>query len=154
MHHLNFPEYKFKMIQKSQKRFIFDKIRKRYVVLTPEELVRQNMIQYLISEKQYPLALIAVEMPLKVNNTQKRSDVVVYGRDGKPKLIVELKAPNITISQKTFDQIARYNMPLKVNYLIVSNGKQHYCCLYNHKLINYQYLKQIPDFSQISSNEK
>lgn len=147
---LNLPTYSFKIKKEDSKILIFDDIRKKYLVCTPEEWVRQNFIRFLIHEKTFPAQLMVIESGLKVNNKQFRTDLLIYGRDGKPLLVVEFKAPNVKISQNTFDQIARYNMQLKVPFLIVSNGIDHYCCKVDFENKSYSFLKQIPEFSQLN----
>ena len=127
MQELNLPKYDFKIIKKNNKNYIFDEIRKKYISLTPEEWVRQNFIKYLISEKKYPKGLISVEMSFQLNRLQKRSDIVVHNRKGKPKMIVECKSPSININQKVIEQIITYNISLKVDYLTITNGLKHYC---------------------------
>ncbi len=149
MQKLNLPEYSFKIKTSEGKSFIFDSLRKKFVRLTPEEWVRQNFVQFLISEKKYSSALIAVEAGVKVNNNPQRADLVVYDRSGKPALVAEFKAPEIKISQQTFDQIVRYNMQLKVPFLIVSNGLEHYCCRINYDDSLYIFLPEIPEFSAL-----
>ncbi|MDO9186718.1 MAG: type I restriction enzyme HsdR N-terminal domain-containing protein [Bacteroidia bacterium] len=143
---LNLPPYQFKLKQQGLRTQIFDSIRKKYVVLTPEEWVRQNFLQFLIQEKNYPASLIAVEAGLKYNQLQKRMDVLVYDKQGTPHLMVECKAPEVKINQDVFDQIARYNMVFKVKYLVVTNGMHHFCCLMDYTNNAYQYLEQIPVF--------
>jgi hypothetical protein len=143
---LNLPTYQFKVKQQGLRTQIFDSIRKKYVVLTPEEWVRQNFLQFLIREKNYPASLIAVEAGLKYNQLQKRMDVLVYDKQGTPHLMVECKAPEVKINQDVFDQIARYNMVFKVKYLVVTNGMHHFCCLMDYTNNAYQYLEQIPVF--------
>ena len=149
MNKLNLPEYSFRFSKKGDQVLIFDPFRKKQVVLTPEEWVRQNFLQFLLIEKKYPESLIKVEMGLRLNKLPKRSDVVVFDNHGKPVLLVECKAPDIKISQKVFDQIARYNMTLKVEYLIVTNGLKHYCCKLDYTNRSYTFLKEIPAFSEI-----
>ena len=119
------------------------------MALTPEEWVRQNFIRYLIHEKQFPASLIAIEMALKYNRMQKRGDVVVYDKSGKPLLIVECKAPNVKITQNAFDQVARYNMALKVKYLVVTNGLTHYCCSMDYPRKSYEFLDGIPMYKYL-----
>ena len=143
---LNLPPYQFKLKQQGLRTQIFDSIRKKYVVLTPEEWVRQNFLQFLIQDKKYPASLIAVEAGLKYNQLQKRMDVLIYSKQGTPYLMVECKAPEIKINQDVFDQIARYNMVFKVKYLVVTNGMHHFCCLMDYTNNAYQYLEQIPVF--------
>ncbi len=136
----------FKLKQEGERTHIFDSIRKKYVVLTPEEWVRQNFLQYLIQDKKYAASLIAVEAGLKYNQLQKRMDVLIYNTQGNPHLMVECKAPEVKITQAVFDQIARYNMVFKVKYLVVTNGLQHFCCLMDYTKNSFQYLEGIPEF--------
>lgn len=147
MQRLNLPEYKLKVISEQGRTQIFDSVRRKYFVLTPEEWVRQNFIAFLNEEKGYPLSLMAVEKGIKVNNLAKRCDIVIYNTAGDPNIIVECKAPKVSISQETFDQAARYNMRLKVNYLVVTNGMQHFCCYIDHIKGTFAYLSEIPDFA-------
>lgn len=145
---LNFPAYDFRFKNSENKVQIFDLIRKKFVVLQPEEWVRQHVVNYLIEEKKYPKSLINVEKQLKINNLTKRYDVVVFNSDGSIHILVECKAPEIKISQSVFDQIARYNMQLQANYLMVTNGLEHYYCKMNLLEEKYTFLRQIPDFSR------
>lgn len=147
---LNLPQYSFRIKTERQRKYIFDNIRKRYVVLTPEEWVRQNLVTWLVREKGYPLSLIAVEMPLRVNRMERRADIILFSKQGTPAVIVECKAPSIKISQKVFDQAARYNIDLKVEYLIVSNGMDHYCARLDHKGGSWQFLSEVPGFDVIN----
>jgi len=110
MQTLNLPTYNFKLKNSQNKTLIFDKLRKKYVVLTPEEWVRQHFVHFLIDQKKYPETLIAIEKQLTINNLKKRTDILIFNSDGKPEVVIECKAPSIKISQKTFDQIARYNL--------------------------------------------
>ena len=144
---LNLPVFKTNIIQRGENRMIFDILRKRYVKLTPEEWVRQHFIHFLVEHKHYPQALLANEVGLDLNNTKKRCDTILYRRDLTPLMIIEYKAPQINIAQKVFDQIARYNIVLRVDYLIVSNGLQHYCCKMDYKSQNYSFLTDIPDYN-------
>ena len=146
MQKLNLPIYSIKLKKKENKTLVFDPIRKKYIVLTPEEWVRQNFIQFLINEKNYPASLIALEMGIDLLNTKKRCDIVLYNTKGLPHMIVECKAPSIKISQDTFDQIARYNMTLKTDLLVVTNGMQHYICIMDHQGKRYNFLKEIPNY--------
>jgi hypothetical protein len=150
---LNLPEYHFKTrINIVGKNEIFDNFRKKFVIVTPEEWVRQNFLQYLTETKNYPATLIAVEKGIKVNNMQKRFDAVVYGRKGKPLMLIEFKSPDTKLSQKVMDQISRYNLSLNVNYLIVSNGLSHYCCKLNREEGTFNFLTDIPKY-EIINNE-
>ncbi|HEY3370028.1 MAG TPA: type I restriction enzyme HsdR N-terminal domain-containing protein [Prolixibacteraceae bacterium] len=149
MQKLNLPEYSFRIKTTAGKSFLFDALRKRYVRLTPEEWVRQNFVQFLIVEKKYSVSLIVVEAGVKVNNNPQRADLVVFDRSGIPVLVAEFKAPEVKISQQAFDQIVRYNMQLKVKYLIVSNGLDHFCCQINYEDNSYVYLAEIPGFAEL-----
>jgi len=151
MRKLNLPEYQFRLRKnKESKTEIFDKIRKRFYVLTPEEWVRQNFINYLIQEKKFPASLMAIEKGLKLNGMTKRTDIVQYNKSGKPILIVECKAPEVKLSQDTFDQAARYNLSLKVDYLIITNGLEHYACKMDYKENRIHFLKEIPTYETLS----
>lgn len=143
---LNLPAFDAKIETRNGKNVIFDVIRRRYVALTPEEWVRQHFVHFLLAHKGYPQSLIANEVQVQLNNTKKRCDTVLYRRDLTARMIVEYKAPEIEITQKVFDQITRYNMVLKVDYLIVSNGIQHYCCRMDYEQNSYTFLKEIPDY--------
>ncbi|HNW88283.1 MAG TPA: type I restriction enzyme HsdR N-terminal domain-containing protein [Bacteroidales bacterium] len=145
---LNLPHYEFS-VQQSTPPKIFDFIRKKYVTLTPEEWVRQNFLKFLVEEKKYPSSLIFLEQTLKVYKMQKRCDAVVYDKKGAPQMIIEFKSPDVALTQKVFDQIARYNITLHVNYLIVSNGLKHFCCLINPKSSSYLFLDDIPEYSAL-----
>ena len=147
---LNLPTYSFRIKEARDKKLIFDEIRKKFLVLTPEEWVRQNFIKYLIEDKKYPPSLMAIEAGLKINQNQFRTDLLIYNRAGKPLVVVEFKAPHIKISQDAFDQIARYNIKFRVPYLVVSNGINHYCCQVDFENESFCYLKEIPDFKSIS----
>tara|TARA_B100000795_G_scaffold67136_1_gene46091 strand:+ start:8398 stop:8844 length:447 start_codon:yes stop_codon:yes gene_type:complete len=147
MQELNLPKYSLKFKSKNGKVYIYDFIRKKYLVNTPEEWVRQNFIQFLILEKNYPASLMAVEMGIDVLNTKKRCDIVLYNTKGLPSIIVECKAPSVKISQDAFDQIARYNLSLNSKFLIVTNGLQHYICVMDHENKCYHFLKEIPNYS-------
>lgn len=146
---LNLPEYESKIVTREGKRFIFDVIRKRYVALTPEEWVRQNFVHYLITHKSYPHTLMSNEVNVKLNGTSKRCDTVLYGRDLSARMIIEYKAPSVEITQAVFNQITRYNMVLKVDYLVVSNGIQHYCCKMNYADMSYSFLPEIPLYAEL-----
>ncbi|HLV91577.1 MAG TPA: type I restriction enzyme HsdR N-terminal domain-containing protein [Aequorivita sp.] len=145
MQKLNFPAYSFRFKNSENKPLAFDDIRKKFVVLTPEEWVRLHVVQFLIIEKKFPKSLINVEKQLKINNITKRYDVVVFNSDGSIFLIVECKAPSIPITQITFDQIARYNLTLRAEYLMVTNGLEHYFCQMDFENQRYVFLKDIPE---------
>ena len=148
MQSLNFPAYDFRFKNSENKVHIFDTIRKKFVVLQPEEWVRQNVVQFLIHEKKYPKSLINVEKQLTVNTLKKRYDIVVFDSMGNIKLLVECKSPKIMINQQTFDQIARYNMQLNAEFLMVTNGLQHFYCKMDFSKEKYTFLELIPDFSR------
>lgn len=146
---LNLPVYSFNIKVKGGKEHIFDAFRQKWVVLTPEEWVRQNFIRYLVEEKHYPDSLISVEQTIRFNQMNFRSDAIIYSRTGRPLVIIECKAPDIKISQQAFDQIVRYNFDLKVNYLIVTNGMNHYCCRIDENNFTYTFLTKIPDYNEL-----
>ncbi len=146
---LNLPSYSFRTRHNAGKTFIFDEVRKKFLVLTPEEWVRQNFIRYLAGEKGFPPALMVIERGLKVNRNPFRADLLICDRTGAPLLAAEFKAPEIRITQAAFDQIARYNMQFRVPYLIVSNGLDHYCCKIDFQAGSYVFLKDIPEFGGI-----
>lgn len=144
---LNFPAFDVVTKEEGGKLLILDIVRKKYIKLTPEEWVRQHLVHFLIYERGYPLGLIAVERGLTHNRIKRRTDVVVYNRRFQPWLIAECKAPEVQITQDTFNQIARYNMALQVPLLLVTNGIYHFCCKIDYSLQNYSYLPDIPHFS-------
>ncbi|AQS92909.1 restriction endonuclease subunit R [Polaribacter sp. BM10] len=146
MQKLNLPNYNFRLKSNENNMLIFDILRKKFLVLTPEEWVRQHFVLYLLEEKKYPKSLIALEKQLTINNRKKRTDILIFNAKGKPDIIVECKAPSIKITQATFDQIARYNLKLKANYLIVTNGLQHFYCKMDFENETYIFLKDIPDY--------
>lgn len=125
---LNLPQYKARLQKDGDEHRIFDIIRKKFVLLTPEEWVRQHFINFLITEKKYPASLIAIERGHKLNTLQNRTDIVVYNQYGQPWLLVECKSPDVQLSQETFYQALRYNLSLNVNFIVVTNGFEHYCC--------------------------
>ena len=147
MQKLNFPTFTFRFKNSENKVAIFDEIRKKFIILTPEEWVRQHVTQYLLQEKKYPKSYINVEKLIKINDLTKRYDLVVFQPDGALFLLVECKAPEIKITQQTFDQIARYNLTLKAKYLMVTNGLNHYFCEMDFENEKYVFLEQLPDFS-------
>lgn len=149
---LNLPTFDKKITKKDDKPFILDIIRRQHVALTPEEWVRQHFVHFLIHHKGYPQSLMANEVQLKLNGMSRRCDTVVYDRSLNPRVIVEYKAPTVTITQKVFDQICRYNMVLQVDYLIVSNGLSHYCCQLDYSTRTYRFLHDIPEYAAIVDN--
>ena len=146
---LNLPQASFKIINKDGKESIFDILRKKYVALTPEEWVRQHFINYLIQYKGYPKGLLANEIQINLNGTKKRCDSVLFNRDLSARMIIEYKAATVPITQTVFDQITRYNMVLRVEYLIVSNGLNHYCCKIDYHTGRYQFLKDVPNYDEL-----
>ena len=135
-------QLKFKTI--NRKRHIWDDIRKKYIQLTPEETVRQLVIQYLIADRNYNKNRISIEQQLIINTLIKRCDILVYSQQTQPYLLVECKAPNVPISQSTFDQIAQYNLALNVSYLVVTNGLVTFCCKMDTTNQQYSFLAEIP----------
>ena len=148
---LNLPIFEPKLQKNEGEVFIFDQIRMKYVVLTPEEWVRQNFLNYLIKHKGYPQSLMENETTIKLNNMTRRCDTVVYNNRLKPLVIVEYKRPTVKIDQLVFDQIVRYNIVLKVDFLIVSNGLEHFCCKMNYEDQSYSFLESIPQYKDLSS---
>lgn len=146
---LNLPTFDIKLKGTRQAPQIFDILRRRYIALTPEEWVRQHFIHFLIEHKKYPAALLANEVRLKVGDKTLRADSVLYNKDLRPIMIIEYKAPHIPITQRVFDQISIYNMLLHVDYLVVSNGLQHYACKIDYKSKKCLYLKDIPEYGKI-----
>lgn len=146
---LNLPAFDARITQRNGKNVIFDVIRRRYVALTPEEWVRQHFTHFLLKEKGYPQGLLANEVQINLNGTRKRCDTVLYNRDLTARMIVEYKAPTVEITQAVFDQITRYNMVLKVDYLIVSNGLNHYCCRMDYATQTYVFLPGIPHYTEL-----
>ena len=146
MQDLNFPSYTFRLKNSENNIHIFDVIRKKFVLLQPEEWVRQHCIHFLTNEKKYPISLINVEKVVHINGLNKRYDVVVYNPDGSIHLIIECKAPKVKISQSAFDQIARYNLALKASCLMVTNGLNHYFCTMDHNLGIYNFFKELPSY--------
>jgi len=144
MEKLNFPGYSFRTKNNENRVSIFDVVRKKFVVLTPEEWVRQHVVHFLIHEKNYPLSWINVEKQLKVAGLSKRYDIVVYDPQGNVQLMVECKASTVNIGQDTFDQIARYQMALNAQLLMVTNGLDHYYCQLQPEKKAYQFLSSLP----------
>ena len=148
MQKLQFPSYSFRFKNSENKIAIFDEIRKKFILLTPEEWVRQHVVQYLLQDKNYPKSYINIEKLIKVNELNKRYDIVVYQPNGELFLLIECKAPKVKISQQTFDQIARYNLVLNAKYLMVSNGLNHYFCKIDFENEKYVFLEELPNFGE------
>ena len=149
MEALNLPKSDLKLQRKGNRVTVFDILRKKYVALTPEEWVRQHFINFLIHQKGYNASCIANEVALCLNNTQKRCDTVIYDAQAHPIMIIEYKAPHIPISQKVFSQISRYNIKMRVRWLIVSNGMQHYCCRINYEENSCEFIPDIPSWETL-----
>ena len=148
---LNLPGYEAKIREKEGKREIFDRLRRCYVALTPEEWVRQHFVNMLIEHKGYPATLTANEVSITLNGMMRRCDTVVYDKNLRPIAIVEYKAPTVKIDEKVFAQIARYSLVLKVDYLIVSNGLQHFCCKMDYEKKSYSFLREIPAYDVVAA---
>lgn len=150
MQQLNFPVYNFRFKNSENKVSIFDEIRKKFFILTPEEWVRQHVVRFLLDVKKYPKSLINVEKIVTVNGLRKRYDIVVFNPNGSILVLVECKAPEIKTSQATFDQIARYNMTLKAQFLMVTNGMNHYFCQMDLENEKYIFLNELPNFGTMN----
>lgn len=148
---LNLPPVDLKIRREGNLVKVYDPLRDKYVNLTPEEFVRQHFTAYLINNLHFPPSIMANEVGIRLNDTLKRCDTVVYGSDGAPLVIVEYKAPGVPITQNVFDQIVRYNMELKARYLIVSNGMRHYCCVNDYAAGTYNFIPRIPDYASLKS---
>ena len=146
---LNLPPYPFKLTDNNGQLTIFDELRKKNLVVTPEEWVRQHFVQYLIKQKGYPKSLIKLEGGLKLHGQAKRSDIVIFNSSGNKVLLVECKAPSVPITQGTFDQAARYNIVHKVNILVVTNGLQHYYCQIDFERETYKFIEELPAYATI-----
>lgn len=149
MFRLNLPPYAIKITEKGDKRLIFDFLRRKYVALTPEEWVRQHFTHYLVEHKGYPQGLMGNEIELHMGEKRLRCDTILYNKEARPRMIIEYKAPAIQLQQKTFDQISVYNLLLKVDYLVISNGLQHYCCKMDYLNQKYAFLRDIPDYENL-----
>ncbi len=146
MQRLNFPPAQFRLKSSENKTLIFDPIRKKFIVLTPEEWVRQHVIALLQSHYRIPSSLIGVERQLKINQLTKRFDLVVFNKNGSIFLLVECKAPEVAVKQETFDQIARYNLSVQAEHLFVTNGLEHYFCKLDYERERFEYLADLPPF--------
>ncbi len=146
---LNLPPYQIRVKETGGRKQVFDILRRKYVALTPEEWVRQHFIHYLIEHKNYPASLLANEVSLQIGEKRMRADSVLYDNQLHPRIIIEYKAPNITLTQKVFDQITVYNLLLHVDYLIVSNGMTTYICKMDYEKQTYKFLETIPNYENI-----
>ncbi len=149
MKELNLPEYSFRIIEQDGKKMILDKLRRKYVKLTPEEWVRQNFVQYLIREGKYPPGLIGIEVPAPYNKLKKRVDILIHDRTGRPVMIVECKSYDVPLDEPVFEQIATYNMKFRVPFLIVTNGIHHYACKLPGETRKPEYLYAIPLYEDL-----
>lgn len=147
---LNLPAADLKLITEQGQVKVFDPLRRKYVVLTPEEYVRQHVVNWMTSELRYPPSLMANEVGITLNGTRRRCDTVVFRPDSSPLMILEYKAPDIEITQDVFDQIVRYNMVLHADYLVVSNGLRHYCCRIDYRNDSYHFIPGVPDYMELS----
>jgi hypothetical protein len=147
---LNLPAYSFKIKEgEGDQRLIFDPIRRRYIVLTPEEWVRQHFINFLVNHRSYPAALIGVEVTFRLNDLSRRVDLMVYNRLGNPLLVVECKSPDIKISKDVFDQVIEYNMKFKLDYLLITNGISHYGLKMDSESGKFEFLSDIPYYGSL-----
>ena len=151
MYRLNLPSYEIKIAERQGKRMIFDVLRRKYVALTPEEWVRQHFVHWLVDQKGYPKGLLGNEVALKCGDKTLRCDSILYNKEAKPLMIIEYKAPTVAVTQRVFSQISTYNLLLHVDYLLVSNGVQHYCCKMDYEKQTYVFLNDIPTYSEISN---
>ena len=147
---LNLPEYEINVAEKDGKQQIFDFLRRKFVAMTPEEWVRQHFVHFLVEHKGYPKGLLVNETELRIGDKRLRCDTVLYNKNMQPQMIIEYKAPQIQIQQKTFDQIAVYNLLLHADYLVISNGMQHYCCQMDYENRSYRFLTEIPEYDAIT----
>jgi type I site-specific restriction endonuclease len=150
MQALNLPTYYFKLKSENERNYIFDVIRGKYIILTPEEWVRQNIVRYLNEEKEYPLSLMSLESGFSLYQTKKRTDILIFNREAKPIAMVECKAASIKINQSVFDQIIRYNLSFRLVYIIVTNGLQHYCCKIDNDNLTHEFMNEIPSYRTIN----
>ena len=149
MFRLNLPQYEIKISEKDGKRMIFDFLRRKYVALTPEEWVRQHFTHYLVEHKGYPKGLLGNEIELQIGDKKLRCDSILYNKVAQPQMIIEYKAPTVPLQQKVFDQISAYNLLLRVDYLIISNGMEHYCCKMDYEHQKYLFLQDVPDYEKL-----
>lgn len=147
---LNLPQYETKIIKRNGKLSIFDDLRRCYVALTPEEWVRQHFVHYMREQYSYPAALMANEVSLTLNGTKRRCDTVVYNHNLTPLMIIEYKAPTVRIDNTVFEQIYRYNLVLRVEYLVVSNGIQHFCCKIDYADNSFKFITELPCYRDIA----
>ena len=147
---LSFPKYDFKTKNEGNKTLVFDELRKKWIILSPEENVRQHLWKYLFTEYNYPKSLMICEKKVVVNSLIKRFDLLIYNRDGKPMILVECKAPSIKLDQNVLDQVLRYNINLKCEFILLTNGIEIQCCKINFKTGAFSFLNKIPNFNENS----
>lgn len=153
MYPLNLPSFDAKIKKTEKGILIFDILRRKYVVLTPEEWVRQHFVHYLVGDKKYPASLMGNEVGIKLHTLNRRCDTVIYDRQLQPLMVIEYKEPKVPITQQVFEQIIRYNRVLRVPFLVVSNGMSHYCCHMNYEDQSVTYLKEIPDYEALLNTQ-
>lgn len=150
---LNLPAYSFRIKEGPEgQKSIFDRARNKFVRLTPEEWVRQNFVRYMIEEKGYPEGLLGIEVVFKLNKLTRRADIMAYSRTGNPLLIVECKAPGVPINKEVFTQIVSYNLKFRLNYIIVTNGINHYACISDWENNSWSFLDDIPSYEKITES--
>jgi len=149
MQKLNLPEYDLKLKMESGRKMVFDPFRSKYLVLTPEEEVRQLFARFLIEERDYPVSRMATEYSLRLNKMAKRCDILVFDRQVNPVVLVECKSPDVRIRQEVFDQVARYNVVFRVSYLLVTNGLKHYCARVDFESGRVEFLEDIPRYTEV-----
>ncbi len=143
---LNLPAGDFKLAEENGKLNVYDPLRKKFLVLTPEEWVRQHLIYYLVSFKNYPKSLFSLERGLKYNRVNKRFDILVLDRTGDPFLLIECKAPEVKLTQSTVEQVCVYNKSIGAKYMAISNGLQHICLSLDIESGSYKQIREFPDF--------
>jgi hypothetical protein len=149
METLNLPTYSFSVKSDEGRSYIFDPIRKKYVLLTPEEWVRQHFLQFLIQDKGFPASLVAVEKEFSFNRMKKRTDILAHNNRGEPVMLVECKSPSVPVTENVFNQIGLYNLAYKVPWLVVTNGMKHYCCRFDMGEGKYLFVDRIPEWTTV-----
>ena len=149
MYQLNLPQFEIKISKQNERTYVFDVLRKKYIVLTPEEWVRQHFVHFLMEHKGYPANLLINEVELTIGSKKLRCDSLLYNTKGAPRMIIEYKAPYIPITRKVFDQIYSYNLILKADYLVISNVIKHISCRVDYTNNKYVFLRDIPDYTSL-----
>ncbi|MGL1885964.1 MAG: type I restriction enzyme HsdR N-terminal domain-containing protein [Reichenbachiella sp.] len=149
MEKLALPTFNFKIRESNGQQQIWDDYRKKYIVITPEEWVRQHFLRYMEEYLNYPKSLMKVEGGLEYNRMKKRPDIVAFGNSGQPLVVVECKAPEIKIDQSVFEQASVYNKIIKAKYIIATNGVNHFCCVQNHETGTSSFMDEIPAYHDI-----